>query len=161
MDLIVSDEKRVSDPDDVLSCESTTKRCTQSNGRRLGEVGVGVRAWKAALAHEGSYSEWSENSRFQGCIRRRLDPAGTASEVEGSMARFHRREAFMCPSVEMLGIVGPDALPGYGYADCPVPGERQHVSRRGAVVTMHGRVSEGRRDILAEGGRGLLRSRVV
>lgn len=85
--------------------------------------------------------------------------AGALPMVEGSMAKLALTEAFVAASSDLLDMIGTDALLPRGEATTVLEGHFEHAYRHAMVTTIYGGSSEVQREIIAQRGLGLPRSR--
>jgi alkylation response protein AidB-like acyl-CoA dehydrogenase len=84
---------------------------------------------------------------------------GSLPQVEGSMAKLALTEAFVGASRDLLDISGPNALLPRGERTRVLDGLLEHAFRHATVTTIYGGSSEVQREIIAQRGLGLPRTR--
>ena len=85
--------------------------------------------------------------------------AGALPMVEGSMAKLALTEAFVRASSDVADMLGPHALLPRSEAATVLAGHFEHAYRHAMVTTIYGGSSEVQREIIAQRGLGLPRSR--
>jgi alkylation response protein AidB-like acyl-CoA dehydrogenase len=85
--------------------------------------------------------------------------AGALPMVEGSMAKLALTEAFVRASSDVADMLGPHALLPRSEAATVLGGHFEHAYRHAMVTTIYGGSSEVQREIIAQRGLGLPRSR--
>jgi alkylation response protein AidB-like acyl-CoA dehydrogenase len=84
---------------------------------------------------------------------------GALPQVEGSMAKLTLTEAFVRASSDLLDVAGPGGLIGRGPEAMVLGGSLEHAFRHATVTTIYGGSSEVQREIIAQRGLGLPRTR--
>ena len=84
---------------------------------------------------------------------------GALPLVEGSMAKLALTEAFVRASSDLLDMIGTNALIPRGERATVLEGHFEHAFRHAMVTTIYGGSSEVQREIIAQRGLGLPRSR--
>ena len=84
---------------------------------------------------------------------------GALPLVEGSMAKLALTEAFATASSDLLDMIGTNALIPRGERATVSEGHFEHAFRHAMVTTIYGGSSEVQREIIAQRGLGLPRSR--
>jgi 3-oxochol-4-en-24-oyl-CoA dehydrogenase len=84
---------------------------------------------------------------------------GGLPQVEGSMAKLTLTETFVRASSDLLDIAGPNALMGRGADAMVLAVLLEHAFRHATVTTIYGGSSEVQREIIAQRGLGLPRTR--
>jgi alkylation response protein AidB-like acyl-CoA dehydrogenase len=85
--------------------------------------------------------------------------SGALPLVEGSMAKLALTEAFVAASSDVLDMIGPGSLVPRGEPTTVHRGHFEHAFRHAMVTTIYGGSSEVQREIIAQRGLGLPRSR--
>jgi alkylation response protein AidB-like acyl-CoA dehydrogenase len=85
--------------------------------------------------------------------------AGALPMVEGSMAKLALTEAFVRASSDVADMLGPHALLPRREEATVLAGHFEHAYRHAMVTTIYGGSSEVQREIIAQRGLGLPRSR--
>ena len=75
------------------------------------------------------------------------------------MAKLALTEAFVRASGDILDMIGPHALLRRGEGTTVLAGHFEHAYRHAMVTTIYGGSSEVQREIIAQRGLGLPRSR--
>ena len=79
--------------------------------------------------------------------------------VEGSITNLYVTEALVRAASNLLDLAGADGVVQHGGAGAPAGGWIEHVFRHSQVMTIHSGTSEIQRNIIAERGLGLPRTR--
>lgn len=85
--------------------------------------------------------------------------SGALPQVEGSMAKLLLTESFVGAAGDLLDLCGPNALLQRQEPETVVGGLVEHASRHALVTTIYGGSSEVQREIIAQRGLELPRSR--
>lgn len=85
--------------------------------------------------------------------------AGMPLNTEGPMSKLFSSEALMTRAQQMVEIVGPDALRSYFDPTAPAHGVIEHMLRHSIGTTIYAGTSEIHRNMIAQRGLGLPRTK--
>ncbi len=84
---------------------------------------------------------------------------GLPVKAEGPMSKLFSSEALVARAQEIVELVGPDGLRSYFEPTAPVGGLLEYMVRRSLGTTIYGGTSEIHRNMIAQRGLGLPRTR--
>jgi alkylation response protein AidB-like acyl-CoA dehydrogenase len=174
-DVVVPDSCRVGDVDDgwsVMHAALVYERASANWGEPAQLVELAAR-WAGEAADDGTrpfddpanqerLARWETELWVGRSLLYRsawLAANGGLPMVEGSMAKLALTEAFVRASGDVLDMIGPHALLRRGEATTVLAGHFEHAYRHAMVTTIYGGSSEVQREIIAQRGLGLPRSR--
>jgi len=174
-DVVVPDSCRVGDVDDgwsVMHAALVYERASANWGEPAQLVELAA-AWAAHPDDEGlrgiddpivqeRLARWDTELEVGRLLLYRsawMAASGALPLVEGSMAKLALTEAFVAASSDLLDMIGPNALIPRGEPTTVHEGHFEHAFRHAMVTTIYGGSSEVQREIIAQRGLGLPRSR--
>ncbi|HEY8545667.1 MAG TPA: acyl-CoA dehydrogenase family protein [Acidimicrobiales bacterium] len=174
-DVAVPDSCRVGDVDDgwsVMHAALVYERASANWGEPAQLVELAAQ-WAATSSPDGTrpfddpvnqerLARWDTELEVGRLLLYRsawMAASGALPLVEGSMAKLALTEAFVRASSDILDMIGPHALLPRGEATTVRGGHFEHAYRHAMVTTIYGGSSEVQREIIAQRGLGLPRSR--